>query len=184
MTKEEQLATEEVMEEPALEVESAEEVKAAEATPTEEELKAAIMAYQEEFENRYKRLQADFDNYKRRTQSEKETIGSFVKGEVLESLLPVLDNFDRALATPVTEENQAFLEGFVMIKDNLKAILEKNGLTKIEALGETFDPNYHNAVMSAPCEEYENDKVCEVFQEGYMVDGRVIRPSMVKVVNN
>ena len=140
-----------------------------------EELKA-------DFDNRYKRLQADFENFKRRTNQEKEQLAGFVKGDVLKDLLPVLDNFERAVQAPAEGDTKVFLDGFVMIHQNLMAMLSKHGLAVIEAVGQPFDPNFHQAIMRVPSDEYESDTVCEVLQTGYTVDGRCIRPAMVKVV--
>ena len=140
-----------------------------------EELKA-------DFDNRYKRLQADFENFKRRTNQEKEQLAGFVKGDVLKDLLPVLDNFERAVQAPVEGDTKVFLDGFIMIHQNLMAMLSKHGLAVIDAVGQPFDPNFHQAIMRVPSDEYESDTVCEVLQTGYTVDGRCIRPAMVKVV--
>lgn len=140
-----------------------------------EELKA-------DFDNRYKRLQADFENFKRRTNQEKEQLAGFVKGDVLKDLLPVLDNFERAVQAPAEGDTKVFLDGFIMIHQNLMAMLSKHGLAVIDAVGNPFDPNFHQAIMRVPSDEYESDTVCEVLQTGYTVDGRCIRPAMVKVV--
>ena len=140
-----------------------------------EELKA-------DFDNRYKRLQADFENFKRRTNQEKEQLAGFVKGDVLKDLLPVLDNFERAVQAPAEGDTKVFLDGFIMIHQNLMAMLSKHGLAVIDAVGQPFDPNFHQAIMRVPSDEYESDTVCEVLQTGYTVDGRCIRPAMVKFV--
>lgn len=140
-----------------------------------EELKA-------DFDNRYKRLQADFENFKRRTNQEKEQLAGFVKGDVLKDLLLVLDNFERAVQAPAEGDTKVFLDGFIMIHQNLMAMLSKHGLAVIDAVGQPFDPNFHQAIMRVPSDEYESDTVCEVLQTGYTVDGRCIRPAMVKVV--
>ena len=140
-----------------------------------EELKA-------DFDNRYKRLQADFENFKRRTNQEKEQLAGFVKGDVLKDLLPVLDNFERAVQAPAEGDTKVFLDGFIMIHQNLMAMLSKHGLAVIDAVGQPFDPNFHQAIMRVPSDEYESDTVCEVLQTGYTMDGRCIRPAMVKVV--
>lgn len=161
-------------------VDLAEDVAAESGAAVEADIKAAVA----EMENRYLRLQADFDNFKRRTLQEKEQLAGFVKGDVMEDLFPVLDNFERALQVPATDETKAFLEGFAMIQQNLMASLQKHGLAVIEAVGKPFDPNYHQAVMRVPSDEYEDDTVCEVLQTGYTVDGRTVRPAMVKVVHN
>ncbi|MDY3974737.1 nucleotide exchange factor GrpE [uncultured Veillonella sp.] len=161
-------------------VDLAEDVAEESGAAVEADIKAAVA----EMENRYLRLQADFDNYKRRTLQEKEQLAGFVKGDVMEDLFPVLDNFERALQVPATDETKAFLEGFAMIQQNLMASLQKHGLAVIEAVGKPFDPNYHQAVMRVPSDEYDDDTVCEVLQTGYTVDGRTVRPAMVKVVHN
>ena len=127
-------------------------------------------------------LKADFENFKRRTNQEKEQLAGYVKGDVLTDLLPVLDNFERAVQSPAEGEAKVFLDGFIMIHQNLMAMLSKHGLAVIEAVGQPFDPNFHQAIMRVPSDEYESDTVCEVLQTGYTVDGRCIRPAMVKVV--
>lgn len=137
-----------------------------------------------EWESRYKRLQADFDNFRKRTQSEKEQLSLYVKAQLFEEMLPVLDNFERALNTPVAEENKVFMEGFSMIHQNLETFLHKNGLEEIDAHGKEFDPNFHQAVMHGPSDELADNTVGDVLQKGYSVDGKVVRPAMVKVVNN
>lgn len=167
-----QEATDETVENPPVE-ESDEAVT--DAAQVLEELKA-------DFDNRYKRLQADFENFKRRTNQEKEQLAGFVKGDVLTDLLPVLDNFERAVQSPAEGDAKVFLDGFIMIHQNLMAMLSKHGLAVIEAVGKPFDPNFHQAIMRVPSDEYESDTVCEVLQTGYTVDGRCIRPAMVKVV--
>jgi len=95
--------------------------------------------------------------------------------QVLEELKADFDN--RAEG-----EAKVFLDGFIMIHQNLMAMLSKHGLAVIEAVGQPFDPNFHQAIMRVPSDEYESDTVCEVLQTGYTVDGRCIRPAMVKVV--
>ena len=109
-------------------------------------------------------------------------MAGFVKGDVLKDLLPVLDNFERAVQSPAEGDTKVFLDGFIMIHQNLMAMLSKHGLAVIDAVGKPFDPNFHQAIMRVPSDEYESDTVCEVLQTGYTVDGRCIRPAMVKVV--
>lgn len=149
----------------------------------DEAMNQDLAALQLEFENRYKRLQADFDNFRRRTNQEKEQLSGFIKGDVLKDLLPVLDNFERALAVEAEGDTKTFLDGFAMIYNNLKVATEKHGLKPIESLGKPFDPNLHQAIQRVDNDEFEADVVCQVFQEGYEVDGRVIRPAMVVVSN-
>ena len=165
----------------------AEAVEAEVVEDTEEAVVDAAQVLQElknEFDNRYKRLQADFDNFRRRTNQEKEQLSGFVKGNVLADLLPVLDNFERAVQSPAEGDAKTFLDGFVMIHQNLMATLQKHGLAPIEAVGQPFDPNLHQAIMRVETDEYPEDTVVEVLQTGYTVDGRCIRPAMVKVSGN
>ena len=165
----------------------AEAVEAEVVEDTEEAVVDAAQVLEElknEFDNRYKRLQADFDNFRRRTNQEKEQLSGFVKGNVLADLLPVLDNFERAVQSPAEGDAKTFLDGFVMIHQNLMATLQKHGLEPIEAVGQPFDPNLHQAIMRVETDEYPEDTVVEVLQTGYTVDGRCIRPAMVKVSGN
>lgn len=165
----------------------AEAVEAEVVEDTEEAVVDATQVLEElknEFDNRYKRLQADFDNFRRRTNQEKEQLSGFVKGNVLADLLPVLDNFERAVQSPAEGDAKTFLDGFVMIHQNLMATLQKHGLAPIEAVGQPFDPNLHQAIMRVETDEYPEDTVVEVLQTGYTVDGRCIRPAMVKVSGN
>ena len=165
----------------------AEAVEAEVVEDTEEAVLDATQVLEElknEFDNRYKRLQADFDNFRRRTNQEKEQLSGFVKGNVLADLLPVLDNFERAVQSPAEGDAKTFLDGFVMIHQNLMATLQKHGLAPIEAVGQPFDPNLHQAIMRVETDEYPEDTVVEVLQTGYTVDGRCIRPAMVKVSRN
>lgn len=165
----------------------AEAVEAEVVEDTEEAVVDAAQVLEElknEFDNRYKRLQADFDNFRRRTNQEKEQLSGFVKGNVLADLLPVLDNFERAVQSPAEGDAKTFLDGFVMIHQNLMATLQKHGLEPIEAVGQPFDPNLHQAIMRVETDEYPEDTVVEVLQTGYTVDGRCIRPAMVKISGN
>lgn len=130
---------------------------------------------------KYLRLMADFQNYKRRTEKEKNDIYAFANEKIVCELLNVIDNFERALAHGAAGDS--FAEGMNMIFKQLRDVLEKAGVSEIEALGADFDPNFHNAVMMEDSAEYESGKVIEVLQKGYILNNRVIRPSMVKVSN-
>ena len=131
----------------------------------------------------YYKVFADMENSKRRLEKEHQNSMKFMMQDFIEELLPVVDNFERSLnVQEPSEEIQTFLKGYQMIFDQLMAILEKNGVEAIEAQGKEFDPNFHQAIMRVPSDEYESDTVCEVLQTGYTVDGRCIRPAMVKVV--
>lgn len=138
----------------------------------------------EEHSDRYKRLQADFENLRRRTRQEKEDLSIVVAQNFLFDLLPVVDNFERALGSAATEDAAKMLLGVEMIHRQLIQILEKCGLTKVEAVGQIFDPQKHEAVMRVEDETQADGMVIEELQKGYAVKGKVIRPSMVKVVGN
>lgn len=129
------------------------------------------------------RLRADFDNFRRRTRQEKEELSAVVLQGILGDLLPVVDNFERAMAADAAA-GDSFREGIAMVHAQLTAVLQKNGLEAIVAVGEKFDPNFHQAVMRVEDSSKEEDTIVEELQKGYMAHGRVIRPSMVKVVSN
>lgn len=138
---------------------------------------------EEALQTKYLRLMADFQNFKRRTEKEKSDIYAFANEKLVKELLDVIDNFERALAVGVGEGGEKFSEGMEMILKQLLGVLEKAGASEIKALGEDFDPNFHNAVMTEDSSEYESGKVTAVLQKGYTLNGRVVRPSMVKVAN-
>lgn len=162
------------------------EEKREEATAAPAGQGAAEAAAAEEHQ-RYVRLQADFANFKKRTNVEKLQLSELVKTEVLIRILPIMDNFERALQSPretISEEMQSFVAGYEMIYKQLREVLEKEGVTKMEAVGKPFDPQYHQAVTRVASEAYENDTVAEVLQEGYLLGDKTLRPAMVKVVFN
>lgn len=134
-------------------------------------------------EDHYKRLQADFANFRRRNEKEREELSSVVLQGLIKDLLPIIDNFERALAVEGADGTPLH-DGISMVYNQLMESLKKNGLEVIKAAGEKFDPNFHQAVMRVQDPEKEDDTIEEEFQKGYMVQGRVIRPSMVKVVAN
>ena len=134
---------------------------------------------QEDGDARYLRLLAEFQNYKKRIEKEKSDLYSYANEKIMTELLEVMDNFERALEQP---DGDGFKEGMGMIFDQLGNVLNKEGLAEIDALGLDFDPNVHNALMTEETDEYESGKVSAVMQKGYTLNGKVIRPSMVKVV--
>ena len=164
---------------------AADDEKAAEeAASTDAKIAEAAVA---DMKQRYMRLQADFANFKKRTAGEKLQISEVVKMEVLQNVLPVVDNFERALQVPqdkMTDDLKSFVDGYEMIYKQLMTVLEKEGVVKIDAVGKPFDPNYHQAVMRVASDEYDNDTVVEVLQEGYLLGDKTLRPAMVKVAFN
>ncbi|MEX5285503.1 nucleotide exchange factor GrpE [Selenomonas sputigena] len=129
------------------------------------------------------RLRADFDNFRRRSQKEREELGDVVIQGIITDLLPLLDNFERALSAEVPDLD-SFRTGVSMIYKQMQELLAKNGLEPIETEGRKFDPNFHQAVMRVQDPEKEDDMIEQELQRGYMVKGRVVRPSMVQVVSN
>ena len=145
------------------------------------ELESAKRAVEEEH-NLYMRALADFANYKRRRQDESETQMQFANQELILKLLPVVDNFERALRAAQENENfQALAEGVSLTLRQLQDILEKEGIKPIEAVGQEFDPNVHEAVMRMESKDYPDNTVVEELEKGYMLGSRVIRPAKVKV---
>ncbi len=136
---------------------------------------------EEEANQKYLRLMADFQNYKRRTEKDKSDIYAYANEKLVSELLDVIDNFERALAHG--EGDEGFVQGMNNIFKIFKGVLEKSGLEEIEAMGIEFDPNFHNAVMTEESSEYESGHITQVLQKGYKLNGKVIRPSMVKVAN-
>ncbi|MDY5365146.1 nucleotide exchange factor GrpE [Mitsuokella jalaludinii] len=170
------------------EEEAPEEVAAADAAMQEEieALKGQVDGLNKDLQekkDRLLRLQADFDNFRRRSAKEREEISAVVTQNFCKDMLPLLDNFERAMAAE-TKDVEAFQKGVEMIFTQFQEILKKNGLEHIEAVGQKFDPNFHQAVMRVEDPEKEDDTVAQELQKGYMVKGRVIRPSMVQVVSN
>lgn len=143
---------------------------------------AALEAELEEKENRYLRLQADFENSRRRARLDYEAAQKYRSQSLITDLLPVLDNFERALNVETDiEQTKSLLQGMEMIQRSLLDALKKEGIEPIEAQGKEFDPNFHQAVMQVAEEGYESNIVVEEFQKGYLLKDRVIRPAMVKV---
>ncbi|MCA0970027.1 nucleotide exchange factor GrpE [Halobacillus litoralis] len=136
----------------------------------------------EELNNRLVRLQADYDNFRRRTQKEKEADRKYRSQSLIEELVPVLDNFERALQVEVDSESaQKFADGIKMVYNQFQSAMDKEGLEEIPSKGEEFDPNLHQAVMQVEDENYDSNIVVEELQKGYRLKDRVIRPAMVKV---
>lgn len=128
------------------------------------------------------RLQAEFDNYRKRTQKEKEETVRYAAERIVEAMLPILDNFERAVnSTKTNQDFNAFSQGVEMIFKLMQNTLAKEGLTVIEAVGEPFDPNLHDAVLQVESGEYPENTVVEELQKGYYLKEKVLRPSMVKV---
>lgn len=136
----------------------------------------------EENYQRFLRAQADLENFRRRTRKEREEQAKYASLPLIEQLLPVLDNLERALAASAEAKDvENFAKGVDMVFRQVMEILQKEGLEPIESVGTAFDPNYHQAVMMVDSDEYESGMVVEEIQKGYKLKDRVIRPAMVKV---
>ncbi|MDI3534438.1 MAG: molecular chaperone GrpE [Thermosediminibacterales bacterium] len=136
----------------------------------------------DELINKFARLQADFDNYKKRVAKERQEMSLYILEDLVSQLLPVVDNFERALdSAKSTGENESLLNGLNMIFKQIKGIMEKNGVKEIEAKEKEFNPRLHEAVMQEETDKYPSNTVIEVLQKGYTLNNKVIRPSLVKV---
>ena len=166
------------VQEPVEEILEEEVQEAAEPAQSEVEVLKAQLAQQED---KYLRLAAEYENYRRRTTKEKEAIWNAAKGNAATAFLPVYDNLERALKQETADE--AYKKGVEMTMNQLKTVLEKLGITEIDALGQTFDPKLHNAVMHVDDENLGENVVAEVFQAGFQLGEKVIRFAMVKVAN-
>ena len=156
--------------------EAAEETAKEEAEKKEaEEAKKAEEAESE----RYMRLMAEFQNFKKRAAKEKSDIHAYANEKIVGDLLPVLDNFERALSTET--EDEGYAKGMQLIFEQLKTALGNAGLEEIKAMDEEFDPNVHNAVMTETIEDKEDGIITKVLQKGYRLKDKVVRPSMVAV---
>ena len=147
------------------------------------ELRAALEEKEKELaaaDDKYVRMLAEYDNFRRRSAKEREGIYSDAVSDALKNILPVLDNLERATAFG---EADKVLEGLSMILKSFKDTLEKMGITEIEAMNKTFDPNVHYAVMHVEDESFGESEIVEVLQKGYICKDKVIRYAMVKVAN-
>jgi len=129
--------------------------------------------------DKYLRAVADLDNYKKRAIREKVDIIKYGKEDVIKDILPFVDSLDRALAHADSADIQAFKEGIKLIQEQLLSCLKKHGVEKIDSVGLDFDPNFHEAMMQVESEEHDENKVVNEVQKGYLLNGRLLRPSKV-----
>ena len=151
---------------------------------TIEKLKAQLKEEKEKSDEYYehlKRNMAEFDNFKKRISKEKDMMYNTISASVISELLPILDNFEKALNSESTDES--YKNGMAMIYGQLIDALNKIGVEEIEALNTTFDPNFHEAVMHVEDENFGEKEVVEVFRKGYKIGDKIIRHAMVKVAN-
>jgi len=141
-----------------------------------------LQRQRDDYYDRLLRKTAEFDNYRKRTERERQALGDAAAANVIEELLPLMDNLDRALkAEAGLEGAEAYRRGVELIHEQLGTILHKRGVRAIEAVGADFDPYYHQAVSHEPAEGRREGEVIEEFRRGYMLGDRLLRPSMVKV---
>ncbi len=154
----------------------------------EEELKAHEMPKREEdFKAKYYYLAAEVENMRKRFERDKENLLKFGNEKVLSSLVGVVDNFDltvNALKNDNDDKVQNIVKGIDMIRNQFIDVLKQNGLTPVEALGKTFDPNFHEAVAQAPAPGKADQEIITEYQRGYVLNGRLLRASKVVVCNN
>lgn len=136
----------------------------------------------EEAHNRYLRTLADFDNFRKRQRDEMTRMCDYAREGVIGKILPIMDNFDRALqAAEAQHSYEALVEGVNMTVKQLKDMLEKEGVEPIEAVGQEFNPELHEAMMRVPTEEHPENTIVDEFEKGYTLNGKVLRPAKVRV---
>ena len=138
----------------------------------------------DEFYQRLLRLQAEFDNYRKRTEKEKQSFYDYSLGNFFSELLPILDAFERGMLAPDTETVENFKTGFQLIFKQFKEVITHNGLKPIDAIGKTFDPNFHEAVIREETDTIPDNEIVSEMQCGYLFKDRVLRPSLVTVAVN
>ncbi|MBO5004911.1 MAG: nucleotide exchange factor GrpE [Clostridia bacterium] len=164
-----------MQEEKEINIENNEEVK------KNKELIESQKAELEEKDDRLKRLMAEFDNFKKRSQKEREGLYNTLVSDIFTSLLPVIDNLEKAASVKTEDEN--YKQGVEMVLKQFKDVLVANGVKEIETIGKTFDPELHEAVGSVVDESLGEKEIKEEYRKGYIIDGKVIRHSLVVVAN-
>jgi molecular chaperone GrpE len=161
---------------------AAEQAEAAASAPSaaNDEALAALEKERDMLKEQLLRAVADFDNYRKRIERERREVSEYAATDVLLELLPVIDNFERALQTPAGGDD-AFKKGVELIHKQMLDLLRKRGVTLIDALGADFDPNVHQAVIHEPSEDHREGEVMQELQRGYKLGERLLRPAMVKV---
>ena len=148
------------------------------------ELKEALATKEKESKDnyeRYLRALAELDNYKKRAARDKAEIIKYGKEDLIKDIVPFLDSLDRALAHTDAGDAQTFKDGIVLIQDQLLCCLKKHGVERIESVGSDFDPNFHEALMQMESADHQDNQVVSEMEKGYLLNGRLIRPSRVCV---
>jgi len=141
----------------------------------------ALQREKDILQDRLLRTAAEFDNYRKRMDRERRELSEYAAADVLKDLLPILDNFERALQAPATPDTDPLRKGIELIHKQMFDLLKKRGVTAIEALGADFDPNFHQAVIHEPSADHRDGEVMQELQRGYLLGDRLLRPAMVKV---
>ena len=160
--------------------ETAEAATEEKAEPTAEERIAALEAELKEKDDKYLRMAAEYDNFRRRSREEKAAVYADALSDTVGELLPIIDNLERAA---MYDDGEKVKEGLMMTAKSVSAVLEKLGIETVGAVGETFDPNLHNAVFHVEDESLGEGEIVEVFQKGYKKGNKIIRFAMVKTAN-
>ena len=149
-----------------------------------DDLMAALRQEKDALQDRLLRTAAEFDNYRKRIERERRELAEFAAADILVELLPIVDNFERALQAPAGPDAEAFRKGIELIHKQMLDLLRKRGVTPVDALGADFDPNFHQAVVQEASEEHREGEVMQELQRGYMLGDRLLRPAMVKVAKS
>jgi molecular chaperone GrpE len=171
-----------------VEAEIVEQAEGEEPTEERDELEIArdelekAQAQAAEYLDGWQRTRAEFSNYKKRQESDRAQMMAFASAAVLRKLLPVVDDFERAMATPPAESDcTTWFEGISLIKQKLNALVESEGVRPVETEGQAFDPRHHEAVTYEEAEGYEDGQIIAEVQRGYVLGERVLRPALVRV---
>ena len=157
------------------------EVKAENVEKETEVIENDIEKELDELNDRYKRLFAEFENYKKRNMKERESLRNMLTSDIMMSILPIIDNLEKAISTGT--KDKAYAEGIKLVLKQLKDVLSSKGVEEIKALGETFDPELHEAVSSIQDDNLGEKEIAQEYRKGYKIGNRVIRHSMVVVAN-
>jgi len=161
-----------------------EQVEDAQAAEAQADPSEALRQEKDALQDRLLRTAAEFDNYRKRVERERRDLADYLKADILGELLPIIDNFERALQAPATGDTESLRKGVELIHKQLMDFLRKKGVTPITALGADFDPNFHQAVIHEDSPGHRDGEVIEELQRGYMVGDKLLRPAMVKVAKS
>lgn len=150
-------------------------------TGISEEIYEEARRERDEYLDSLRRMRAEFENYRKRVLRESEQLKTRYSAEIIEEILPVLDNFERAMKAAMEHDEQVIGGGVELVYKQLRDVLDKRGLCEIDAHGQPFDPAHHEAVLCRPSEEHEEGTVVDVLEKGYRLEDRVVRPAKVVV---